>query len=141
MLHFIFKSNDDGTTAQILKDGQPLDEAVRLEQAYSVVTIYFRIAADNLARMPGEERRETRRSLGLQSFIISLTGLEAFTNTYFHMRARELGSQEIVTRIEQTHGSLSRKIEELVAMSGDGPLVDQDALIRRVFELGSGPVK
>lgn len=135
MPHFIFDSNEDGTIARILKDGQPHDEAVRLEQAFSIVTTYFRLAASNVARMEGEAQRDARRSLGLQSFLMSLTGLEAFTNTYFHLRARELDSQTIISRIEQTHGSLSRKIEELVAMTGDGPLVDQDALIQRVFEL------
>ncbi len=135
MPHFIFNTNEDGTIAQILKDGQPHDAAVRLEQAFSIVTIYFRIAASNVACMVGEAQREARRSLGLQSFLMSLTGLEAFTNTYFHLRARELGNQAIINRIEQTHGSLSRKIEELVEMTGDGPLAEQDAIIQRVFEL------
>lgn len=135
MPHFLFESNDDGSIARILKDGQPLEGPVRLEQLHSVVTIYFRLAAEHVARMTELEDRDQRRAAGLQSFLMSLTGLEAFTNTYFHLRAQELGSEQMLLRIRQTHGSLSRKIGELIAMTPESQLVGQADVLDRIFEL------
>lgn len=135
MPHFQYQLGDDDEISQILKDGQPHTQSIRLEQVYSIVTIYFRMAAAHLEQMPDLEDRNARRAAGLQSFLMSLTGLEAFTNTYFHLRARELGDEPMIARIAQSHGSLSRRIVDLVAMTPDGPLVDQAALIQRVFEL------
>ena len=133
--HFVFEANEDGSIARILKDGQPHGGSVRLEQLYSVVTIYFRLAADHLTRMAGLDDRNQRRAAGLQAFLMSLTGLEAFTNTFFHLRAQELGSEAIMTRIRQTHGSLSRKIGDLIALTPEGHLTDQEQLLERIFEL------
>ena len=135
MPHFTFIQNEDGTIRQTLKDGQPHNEDVALEQLYSVVTTYFDAANVNLGRLRVEEDKKAKRHFGLQAFLMGLTGIEAFTNTYFHLRAQELGSSEMLERIEQTHGSLSRKIVELMAMTPDGPLRNQDQLIERVFTL------
>lgn len=135
MPHYVFESDDGGNIFQILKDGQPHDQSAHLEQLYSIVTIYFRLASEHLARMASLRERNARRCAGLQSFLMGLTGLEAFTNTFFQLRAQELGNEEMIARIAQTHGSLSRKISDLVAMTPDGPLVDQEALVERIFEL------
>lgn len=135
MPHFVFESNDDGSIARILKDGQPIEGQVRLEQLYSVVTIYFRLAAEHVARMTELDNRDQRRAAGLQSFLMSLTGLEAFTNTYFHLRAQELGSEQMLLRIRQTHGSLSRKIGELIGMTPESQLVGQADVLDKIFEL------
>ncbi len=133
MPHFVFLSNEDGTIRQVLKDGQPHQDTVRLEQLFSVVTIYFKLAASNLSQMVPQERGEGRRYFGLQSFLMSLIGLEAFTNTFFHLRGQELGNNAILKRVEQSHGSLSQKIRELIALSPDGPIRDQDRLINQIF--------
>lgn len=135
MPHYVFESDDGGNIVRILKDGQPHDQSVHLEQLYSIVTIYFRLASEHLARMASLRERHAKRCAGLQSFLMGLTGLEAFTNAFFQLRAQELGNEEMIARIAQTHGSLSRKISDLVAMTPDGPLVDQEALVERVFEL------
>jgi hypothetical protein len=135
MPHYVFRTGENDKIVEILRDGQPHAGGVRLEQAFSIVTVYFRLAASNLSQMSPEQPGQQRRAAGLQSFLMSLTGLEAFTNTYFHLRARELASDAMTQRIERTHGSLSRRIAELVAMTPEPPLIGQDALLQRVFEL------
>lgn len=135
MPHYVFETDESGNIVRILKDDQSYNQSVRLEQLYSIVTIYFQLAAGHLGRMASLHDSSARRCAGLQSFLMGLTGLEAFTNTFFHLRAQELGSEEMLARIAQTHGSLSRKMSDLVAMTPDGPLVDQEALLNRIFEL------
>lgn len=135
MPHYVFEADESGNIIRIVKDDQPDNQSVRLEQLYSIVTIYFRLASEHLRRMASLQDRSARRCAGLQSFLMGLTGLEAFTNTFFDLRAQELRSEEMLVRIAQTHGSLSRKISDLVAMTPDGPLVDQEALLDRIFEL------
>lgn len=134
MPHFAFKTNDD-SIKQIYKDGQPHDKAVKLEPLFSIVTIYFKLAEFNLDEVGKQAEGDGRRFFGVQSFLMSLIGLEAFTNTFFHLRAEELGSEAIRERVSQPHGSLSKKIKELVELTLDGPLVDQDRLIDQVFNL------
>lgn len=134
MPHYLFEYNVDGTISRILRDGQPIEQGVRLEQMYSVVTTYFTIASQNLHQMQQNNTDATRRYFGLQSFVMSLTGMEAFTNTYFHLRAQELENNEMLDRIAQTHGSLSRKIADLLEMTPDPPLRDQDMLINRIWQ-------
>lgn len=135
MPHFTFELNEDGTILQMLKDGNPYQKEVKLEQLFSIVTIYFKLAQHNLFQMTELERSDERRSYGLQAFLMSLTGLEAFINTYFHLRGRQLNNSKIVRRVAQSHGSLSKKISELIELSPDGPIHDQDQLIARIFEL------
>lgn len=135
MPHFVFDSNEDGTIRQVFKDGAPHHDAVRLEQLFSVVSIYFELAAMNLGQMAQQELGEGRRCFGLQSFLMSLTGLEAFTNIFFHLRGRELGNKAMLKRVEQSHGSLSQKIRDLIALTPDGPIRDQDRLIDQIFRL------
>jgi hypothetical protein len=116
MPHFVFESDADGNIVRILKDDQLHEESVRLEQLFSIVTVYFRLASEHLERMASLRDSNARRCAGLQSFLMSLTGLEAFTNTFFHLRAQEIESKEMIARIKQSHGSLSKKISELAAM-------------------------
>lgn len=135
MAHFLIETNSDGSIRQVLRDGIPHQEGVVLEQHFSIVTTYFKIAARNLAMMGSAESSEERRYLGLQSFVMSLTGLEAFANTYYHQRAQELDNDAMLSRIEQSHGSITRKIVELQEMSGDVPFHDQEMLIERLWQL------
>jgi len=134
MPHFTLMTDEDGVVQQVLKDGESSGE-VTLEQCYAIVTVYFRSAESNVKAMEASADRSERRSLGLQSFLMSLTGLEAFANTFFHARARDIGNDQMVKRIGQPHGSLSRKIEELIALSDLAPLQDQQVLLDRVFQL------
>jgi hypothetical protein len=135
MPHFSLTLDESGNVQQLLRDGQPV-QGTALEQHYSVVSGYFRSAQSNLDAMEAATDSKVRRSLGLQSFLMSLTGLEAFANTYFHALALDSGGeQQIIGRIRQSHGSLSRKITDLIALSGLPRLIGQESLIQRVFEL------
>ena len=135
MSRFVIKFKEDGTVSQIYKDGYPHNEAVKLEQLFSVVKIYFELCRLNLKQMAEQSDDEGRRYFGIQSFLMSLTGLEAFTNTFFHLRGEEVGSGAILRRVAQSHCSLSKKIKELTELSPDGPLVDEDMLLDKVFAL------
>lgn len=135
MPHFVLEMNDDETVRRVLKDGKPHESAVTLEQHFSVVVTYFKAARQNLDLLARTDDREQRRFLGLQSVLMSMTGLEAFTNTYFHQRAEELGNEKMLERIKQSHGSITNKVTELLELSGDPPLRDQTALIERLWEL------
>ncbi|TPI37396.1 hypothetical protein FJ414_13665 [Mesorhizobium sp. B3-1-6] len=135
MPDFVIELQEDGTIRQVFKDGEPHQGAVRLEQLFSVVTVYFKLAALNLDSMIKQEQGEQRRWFGLQSFIMSLTGLEAFTNTFFYLRGQELRSGALLKRVGQSHGSLSKKIKELIALTPDRPMRDQDRLINEIFAL------
>ena len=132
MPQFEFKINEDGSIARILRGNLPHAQSVTLEQVYSVVTIYFRLAETNLMQLSGQTSNEKKRSFGLQSFLMSLTGLEAFTNTYFHLRGDQLKNNEILRRIEKRSGPLSEKFRDLVALTNDGPLSFEDNLIARM---------
>ena len=134
MAHYNVDVAEDGSVQRILRDGEQAVD-IRLEQHFSIARIYFRLAAMNLHQLEGASESEDRRGYGLQSFLMGLTGLEAFTNTYFHQRAQELGSDAILGRLRQTHGSLTMKLRDLVDLTGDGPLRDQEALITRVHGL------
>lgn len=134
MPHFTLLTDQDGNVQQVLKDLQPAG-AISLEQYFAIVTIYFRSAQANLTAMEAASDHSERRLLGVQSFLMSLTGLEAFVNTFFHAHARDIANDQIIKRIRQSHGSLSRKIEELIALSDLAPLKDQKVLLDRVFQL------
>ena len=135
MPHFLIEINDDESVRRILRDGEIYAEQLALEQHFSIVTTYFRSAGASLSQMRSETDNSRLRLMGLQSFVMSLTGLEAFANTYFHVRANELGNAELISRVSQSHGSLSQKITDLVELSGDGTLRDQEFLIGRIFQL------
>jgi len=51
MPQFEFKINEDGSIARILRGNLPHAQSVTLEQVYSVVTIYFRLAETNLIQL------------------------------------------------------------------------------------------
>jgi hypothetical protein len=137
MAHFYIEADDDGIAAQILKDGQPYKGPFVLEAVHSIPSTYFRLGQMNLDTMKKCSEASDRRLFGLQAFLMSLTGLEAFINTYYHLRAKELGSDEIIDKINQRHGSLGKKIEELVGLAADGNLNDQPVLLSRVRALSA----
>lgn len=134
MAHYRVETNDDGSVRRILRDGEPHGDAVKLEQLFSIVTLYFKVAVSNLRLLENEQSAPLRRAYGVQSFLMSLTGVEAFTNTYFKLRGDELGDAEMVARVGKRHGSMTRKIEDLLAMTPEGSIEEQ-ALIGRLHEL------
>ncbi|MEN3974599.1 hypothetical protein [Emcibacter sp. SYSU 3D8] len=135
MPHFDIETTEGGSVRRILRDGEPYNESVSLEPLFSVVTVYFQAAAANLHLLDNEATRERRRAYGVQSFVMSLTGVEAFTNTYFRLRANELSNQRMLERIVQRHGSLTNKIRELLAMTPQSAIEDQDMILDRVHAL------
>jgi hypothetical protein len=135
MPHFTFMMNNDGTIAQILRDGTLHEEAVTLEQVYAIVTTYFRSAERNIRAMHGLSDRELLRFHGLQAFLMSLTGVEAFTNVFFQVFAEERDRPALLARSEERRGPLIRRLEECLALAFDSPLVDQTLLLARIREL------
>lgn len=135
LAHVCIETNEDGSIRRILKDGIVQTESVVLEQHFGIVTTYFKLSAHNLDMLQTAQTSEERRRYGLQSFLMSITGLEAFVNTYYHQRALELDRQDMLERIKQTHGSVTQKIISLQEMSNDGILFGQDALIDRLWQL------
>lgn len=135
MPHFHIETNDDGSVRRILRDGEPHAEGVSLEQLFSIVTLHFRAAGSNIRLLDTEGKSLSRCAYGVQSFLMALTGLEAFTNTYFKLRAEELGSQQMIDRLGQRHGSLTRKIRDLLATTPEARIDEQDMILDRLHEL------
>lgn len=135
MAHYHIETNHDGSVRQILRDGEPHGQAVKLEQLFSVVTLYFKLATSNLQLLEQEQSAPLRRAYGVQSFLMSLTGVEAFTNTFFRLRGDELGDAEMIARVGQRHGSVTRKIEDLLARTPEGGIDEQALIIGRLHEL------
>lgn len=135
MAHYHLEPDDDGSIRRILRDGEPNLNSVALEQLVSIVTLYFKVAGSNLQLLEQEESPPLRRAYGVQAFIMSLTGVEAFANTYFKLRGDEIADPRLAERVGQRHGSVTRKIEELIAMTPEGAIEDQATIIARLHEL------
>lgn len=135
MSHFTVQTNEDGTIAQILRDGHPYGEGVKLEPPHQIVSTYFKIAARNLAAMQGTQESELLRSYGLQAFLMSLTGVEAFTNVFFQLVARELNKPDLLAKVNKASGSLIERLRVCLTLAFDQPLPAQDALLERIGQL------
>lgn len=135
MAHYHVETHASGSVRCILRDGEPHGEAVSLEQLFSIVTLYFKVSGSNIQLAEKERSKALRRAYGVQSFVMALTGLEAFTNTYFKLRGTELGHSNMIERIGQRHGSLSRKIRDLLALTPECGIEDQNMLLDRLHEL------
>jgi hypothetical protein len=135
MAHYHLETNDDGSIRRILRDGETNSTSVSLEQLFSIVTLYFKVAGSNLQLLEKEDSKPLRRAYGVQAFIMSLTGVEAFTNTYFKLRGDELADPRLAERVGKRHGSVTRKIEELLAMTPEGTIENQATIIARLHEL------
>lgn len=134
---FSIELNSDNTIKRILRDGMQQDSSIQLEQLYSIVTIYFHLANHNLNQMRVAGESKDKRGFGVQAFLMSLTGLEAFANTYFHLRAQELKRPDLEQRVEQNRSSLAQKFRELITLVGDPELHDQELLLIRIFQFSS----
>jgi len=135
MPHFHIETNDDDSVRQIWRDGVPHLEGAHLEQLYAIVTLYFKVAGANIQNIEQERKTSLRRAYGVQSFVMALTGLEAFTNTYFKLRAGELDNEVMVKRVSQKHGSLTNKIKELLAMTPEVQIEGQVMVLDKLHEL------
>lgn len=127
--------NDDGSVRQLLRDGEPYDRAIRLEPAYAIVATYYRLSASNIAGLAGAEDDESRRFHGIQAFLMALTGVEAFTNVYFTLRARETDDDALKAIVDASRGSLLVRLERCIACAFAGPIGGQETLIARLREL------
>lgn len=134
MPHFTLNTNDDGTISTILKDGAPHTKGIKLEPAWAIVRTYFEIAAANIDRMASEKDPKARCSLGLQAFLMSLTGLEAFANVFFLLLGRERNDDAII-RAAKKQAPLVKRLANLIELSFDQGLVDQEMILKRVREL------
>ncbi len=135
MPHYTLLTNDDGSVRQILRDGQPYNQAVRLEPAYNIVSTYFKLAGGNLRPMAQAPDDEMRRFHGLQAFLMSLVGVEAFTNVFFQLLAEERNNPELLARVNVRHGPLVPRLSDCIDLAFGQPLEDQDALLQRIGEL------
>lgn len=134
MPHFDILTNDNGSVAQILCDGVPYNQNLSLEPLHQIVSTYFRIAASNLKAFSAAQDGVQRRWFGLQAFLMSLTGVEAFTNVFFHLLALERSSQDLEVRVRQ-RGPIGDRIRDCIALAFDSSLVDQDELLSRIQRL------
>lgn len=135
MPHFDFILNEDGSIAQTLRDGVLHNEGVSLEPAPQIVSTYFKIAQAQLASMRDAKASEHRRAAGLQAFLMSLTGVEAFTNVFFQMLALEFNKPDVLARVSEKYGSLVKRLTDCIELSFDEPLPDQGALLERIQKL------
>lgn len=101
MSHYELDMDEQGNTRAIYKDGE-LIESVNLESPNSFVQTYFAAAVRNLAAMKnvdedpyGDVARDNRH-FGVQCFLMSLLGVEAFLNIYFHQVGLERGLENVI---------------------------------------------
>lgn len=134
MPHFDFITNEDGSIAQIVRDGVLHHELVTLEPAHQIVSTYFKIAAADLAGMKNGGGEQCRR-YGLQAFLMSLTGVEAFNNIFFQRLAMERNKPELLAAVSKQSGPLVRRLEQCLKLAFADPLPDQDVLIERIRRL------
>lgn len=134
MPHFDIILNEDGSTARIVRDGAPHNESVTLEPANQIVSTYFKMATSNLTGMKNADG-ELRRHLGLQAFLVSLTGVEAFNNIFFQQLALERNHPELLAVVSQQSGPLVKRLEKCLTLAFSNPLPAQDALTQRIGQL------
>jgi hypothetical protein len=134
MPNFMLETNPDGSIKQIYKDGQLYNQAIRLERPFDLVNIYFKTARGNLGAMAGTTEPELLRSYGLQSFLMSLTGVEAFTNVFFHVYANEHQRSDVKARSEKKD-SLLKRLEDLIQLAFGGQMEDHNLVLGKIKEL------
>lgn len=138
MPSFVFEYDDvpDGRIKTIYKDGKPLTESVQLETPQGIVRTYFTAAKLNLSQMTSDTRyRQKNRHYGLQSFLMSLVGLEAFLNVHFHMLGREKGLLEVVKAVTIGNGTVEAKIKNLSQACYGRHLPGHRVINKRIPEL------
>lgn len=135
MPHYVIIQNEDGTIKSIEKDGASHETPVQLEQHYRLSSIFFESASECLEAMSNAEEDDRRRKLGIQSFIMVLTGLEAFVNTFFHQISIAKNDEKSIEYIQKSRDSLTEKIRKLIKKTSLNQLYDQDFLLQQIHGL------
>ena len=135
MTKYTVQIGDDGRTSSMTKDGQQVDGSLNLEQAYSLSVTYFEAAKSNALAMKDEIEKPKLRRLGIQSFLMGFTGLEAFTNVHFLSQAKAKKCSRLEKRLAQNHGSLSKRVSELIQISMTSKPDGLDQLTDQIYEL------
>ena len=134
MVEYVVKTDDDGKRIEAFKDGSVFEQDLLLEPVYARVKIFFQLANNYLREMDLHTDKNEKRAFGMQSFLMSLIGLEAFGNCYFHIRAVQKGVPEASALIAK-RTSLRPKLTDLIELIGDGPLVEQQLLLAELEKL------
>ena len=134
--HFTFDLNPDGSISQIYKDGEPFETGTRLEMPTVIVQTYFKSALRNLHQMTAsDEDRDENRQYGLQCFLMSLVGTEAFINVFFHLVGRERDLPAVIDLANSDKTTIEHKISHLPRQAYGNPLVAQKRINKKMREL------
>jgi len=133
MAHFSFTTDQEGRVTEILKDGAPHPESVTLEQVYAVLRTYFEAAHFNIRAMPSATPASLRFH-GLQAFLMTLTGVEAFTNVYFHLKADQTQRPDIMAQVEG-RASVAKRLEKLIGMTFGSQIEGQELILSKISHL------
>lgn len=141
MPHFVFDLNEDESIKAIYKDGVKLETGTRLEMPVAIVQTYFRSAIRALARMTeSDDDREDNRQHGLQAFLMSLVGTEAFLNVFFHQVGREKGLAKVIDLANKDRVPIEHKLSHLPRQAFGSQLPAQKRLnvkMRELYDLRS----
>jgi len=133
---FIFDLNDDGTVRTAYKDGTPMTTTMRLELPTAIVHTYFKSAVRNLRQMTDDEvDHEANRLHGLQCFLMSLVGVEAFINVFFHQAGIERSLTEVINLANKDKTTIEHKLSHLPRQTYGSNLPAQKRLNKKMREL------
>lgn len=134
MPRFQVYQDSDGTVRRILKDGLPYEQNLKLEAPFTIVQTYFLAAKRNLDIMTSGADQDSLRYHGLQAFLMSLVGLEAFLNVFFHLKSLETGDEAVKDHATSDE-SVESKLAGLPKRAYGKPLSGQKFLNRKIREL------
>lgn len=137
MPHFTILTDDDGSVRQLLVDGVPHEGGIKLEQVFAIVSTYFKLAADNLHVMASCNDDELLRKYGLQSFLMSLTAIEAFTNVFFTLLGMQKENSELLKVAGRRSGPLLKRLRACLGLAFAEPLSEQELLLEQIGRLYS----
>ena len=110
-------ASDGKTVGRILKDGADHKKGVVLEQCYSVVSIYFEMAAREIDLSRSLTDQKKLRESGLKCLLFCMTGIEAFTNTYFLLISSNENRDSILKVIESKTGTTLERLKDLMKIA------------------------
>lgn len=136
MPDFVFDMNEDETVRAVYKDGVRIETGARLEMPVAIVQTYFKSAIRNLKQMTAsDDDRDANREHGLQCFLMSLVGVEAFLNVFFHLVGRERDSAAIIDLATKDKATIETKLSHLPRQAYGTPLPAQKRLNKKMREL------
>lgn len=136
VINFEYDDDGSGRIKAIYREGKQLTKGIRLEPPSAIVQTYFKAAFRNCRAMTeNEDDREDNRHNGLQSFLMSLVGLEAFLNIHFHMVGREKNLPEVIKAVTVGKSTVENKIKNLSYTCYNKHLADQKLISKKIREL------